>query len=91
MAVSKAVKIHEELLKKIEDFKNVLYKTSGQKFDDSKLIRMGLYMILDEFEDKGINGFSRTFWKNPKDYLNYRDAISRMGKDCENFIDTELT
>ena len=81
MVLSKAVKIHEELIKKIEDFRDVLYKTSGQKFDDSKLLRMGLYMILDKFDEKGLDAFPQEFIKNPKSYVKLQDAISRMGKD----------
>ena len=38
MTESKFVRLHEEPLKKIEKLRAVLYKTSGQNVDDSKLI-----------------------------------------------------
>ena len=81
MAISKAFKLHEELLKNFEDFKRVLLKTSGQNIDDSKLIRFFIYKGLDDFEDKGLDAFPQEFIKNPCGFMKYRDAISRMGKD----------
>ena len=78
MAVSKAFKLHEELLKNFEDFKRVLLKTSGQNIDDSKLIRFFIYKGLDEFTRKGSAAYPLEFWKNPVNYIKLQDSIQRM-------------
>lgn len=78
MTESKFVRLHEEPLKKIEKLRAVLYKTSGQNVDDSKLIRMGVYMLLSEFERKGSEAFPLEFWKNPANYIKLQDSIQRM-------------
>ena len=36
---------------------------------------------IDEFKDKGFENFPKEFIKNPRGFMKYRDAISRMGKD----------
>ena len=81
MTESKFVRLHEEPLKKIEKLRAVLYKTSGQNVDDSKLIRIGVYMLLDKFQNEGIEGFSEEFKSDPVNYIKLQDSIHRMKKD----------
>ena len=81
MTKDKFIRLPEKQLKMFQEINEILYKTSGQKVDDSKLIRIIIYMMIDKFDEKGLDAFPQEFIKNPCGFMKYRDAISRMGKD----------